>query len=315
MRHLRTPGQVRPATPRGVFPLSRSRKAPPAVRYTPLRVAFAVLLIALWAGRLSLAGDVAGSAGPETIRDVVYACPGGYALRTDIYRPGGAGPFPAVLCVHGGAWALGSKSQMVLIAGRLVSHGYAAVTIDYRHAPQFLFPAQLEDCRAALGWMLSNSRTYKLNRQRMGAWGYSAGAHLVTLMAFQAARESEKGGGKRTLRAVVAGGTPVDFRQFSEDSRILAYWLGGSRREKPQTYEAASPARFVSAAAPPLFFYHGDSDSLVPIAPVKALQNQLDALSVATAMFVVPGAGHIGAFLDSAAMDRATAFLDKWLKE
>jgi acetyl esterase/lipase len=268
------------------------------------------LLIALAAAPLSWAGEAASSAPGETIRSIVYAHPGDYALHADIYRPTGPGPFPAVLCVHGGAWALGNRYQMAPIAQRLASHGYAAVTIDYRHAPQFLFPAQLDDCRAALDWMLANDQTYKLDRRRFAAWGYSAGAHLVALLAFQA--KPLPPGAKGPLRAVIAGGTPVDFRQFPIDSRSLDYWLGGSRREKPQLYEAASPARFATAAAPPVFFYHGESDDLVPIAPVKSLKNQLDAWHVPTAMYVVPGAGHIRAFFDSTAMDRATAFLDKW---
>ena len=111
------------------------------------------VLAVLSAGRLVSAADVARSETCETIRDIVYAQPGGYTLRADIYRPPGRGPFPAVLCVHGGAWALGSKYQMARIAQRLAAHGYAAVSIDYRYAPQFLFPAQLDDCRAAWNWM------------------------------------------------------------------------------------------------------------------------------------------------------------------
>jgi acetyl esterase/lipase len=295
------------------------------------------VLIACWAVRLSWAGDAANSTAYETIRSLVYARPGGTVLRADIYLPLGRGPFPAVLCVHGGAWVVGNRYQMARVAERLAAHGYAAVTIDYRLAPQFLFPAQLDDCRAAWEWMLSNSRTYKLDRRRLGAWGYSAGAHLVTLMALQANPVgSGKGVGSNLpigqtnlrpvpgashkldltpfpprLRAVVAGGTPVDFRQLPADDRTLAFWLGGTRREKPQLYEAASPARFASAAAPPIFFYHGQSDSLVPIAPVKSLVHQLDALHVPTALFEVPGAGHIRAFFDTTALERAVAFLDQ----
>jgi acetyl esterase/lipase len=301
------------------------------------------VLIALWAGQRALPVDAATPTAFEIVHNVVYAQPGGYVLRADIYQPHGTGPFPAVLCVHGGAWAVGNKYQMVPIAQRLAACGYAAVSIDYRHAPQFVFPAQLQDCQDALKWIRTHGRTYKFDVRRLGAWGYSAGAQLVTRMAFGPAPVAAPvvcpGGNGRgkwvgsnlpggpegaslkldlppfpPLKAVVAGGTPADFRDLPLDSRVLAYWLGGSRQEKPEIYEAASPAQFVSAQAPPVFFYHGDSDSLVPIGPVKSLMHQLEALGVPTAMYVVPGAGHLGAFFDSNALQQATDFLDKRLK-
>ncbi len=270
------------------------------------------VLLAFWAGQRAVPVDAADPPAFETVHNVVYAQPGGYVLRADIYQPRGTGPFPTVLCVHGGAWALGNKYQLATIAQRLAAHGYAAVTIDYRHAPQFLFPAQLEDCQAALEWMRTHGQSYKFDVRRLGAWGYSAGAQLVTRMAFGPLPVAKPL--FPPLRAVVAGGTPTDFRDVPLDSRVLAYWLGGTRREKPEIYDAASPARFVSAQAPPVFFYHGESDGLVPIGPVKSLMHQLDAVGVPSTMYIVPGAGHLGALGDSTAVDRAMAFLDKRLK-
>jgi len=256
----------------------------------------------------------------QCTRDVVYARPGGVALRANVYQPPREkGMLPAVLCVHGGAWVVGDRFQMAQIGERLAARGYVAVTIDYRHAPQFKFPAQIEDCRAALAWMRANATTYRIDPVRISAWGYSAGAQLATLLALEEASQpaaAPAAGSSRTepLRAVVAGGTPCDFRQFPLDSHTLAYWLGGSRREKPAAYESASPARLVSPRSPPIFFYHGDTDQLIPLPPVTAMMKQLEADHVPTTLFIVRGCGHISAFFAPSALDQAIAFLDKYGK-
>jgi acetyl esterase/lipase len=251
--------------------------------------------------------------------DVVYARPGGVALRANVYQPREKGLLPAVLCVHGGAWVIGDRYQMAQIGERLAARGYVAVTIDYRHAPQFKFPAQIEDCRAALAWMRANAATYRIDPARISAWGYSAGAQLATLLALEeasqpAAAPAASSSRAEPLRAVVAGGTPCDFRQVPLDSYTLAYWLGGSRREKPEVYESASPARLVSPRSPPMFFYHGDADQLVPLPPVTAMMKQLEAEHVPTTLYVVRGCGHISAFFAPSALDQAIAFLDKYGK-
>jgi dipeptidyl aminopeptidase/acylaminoacyl peptidase len=116
------------------------------------------------------------------------------------------------------------------------------------------------------------------------------------------------------LKAVVAGGAPCDFCTMPLEQPILKYWLGGTRGEVPEVYEQASPAKFVSAAAPPTFFYHGDSDLLVPRSTSVAMAELLKAAGVTVESHVVPGAGHVRAFFDRAAVEAAIGFLDRQRK-
>jgi len=201
----------------------------------------------------------------------------------------------------------GNRLQMVPLAEALTKAGYVAVLVDYRLAPQHVFPAQLDDCRAALAWLRSNATRFKVDRQRIAAWGYSAGGQLVTLMAL-AAPPAER------IKAAVAGGAPSDFRQLPLDSRRLAFWLGGTRRERSAAYEAASPIRFVAPGAPPMFLYHGELDRVVNIDESKAMLDRLRAAHVRSELYVVPRAGHVTAFIDPQAIRRAIAFLNQYCK-
>jgi len=261
---------------------------------------------AILAASLALAPVLAPAAEApyETMRNVTYVDRADGALQADIYRPHGDGPFPAVLVVHGGAWMSGNKNQLAAIAQRLAEKGYVAVAINYRLAPKHKFPAQIEDCRDALNWMRQNAQKYKIDPKRMGAWGYSAGGHLVALLGVTGAE----------LKAVVAGGAPCDFRQIPPNVQALAYWLGGTRANLPEVYKTASPAAFVSPKCPPVFFYHGENDALAPLAGPKAMAELLKQAKVEASVHIVPEAGHIAAFLNREGVTKGMGFLEQHLK-
>ena len=241
----------------------------------------------------------------DVLRDVAYARRGDLALRADVYRPTGKGPFPAVLCIHGGAWTFGTKSQMAGIAEQLAEHGYAAVAINYRLAPQFKFPAQIDDCRAALQWMRQHAAEYKIDADRLAAWGYSAGGHLAALLGATGAG----------LQAVVPGGAPLDFDYLGQQNDRLAFWLGGTASQVPEVYKAASALRAVSAGAPPMFLYTGQCDHVVHTEQAEAMAARLKQLGVEVAIYIVPDAGHIRAFADKQARAKAIEFLDEHLRK
>jgi len=264
----------------------------------------AMLILLLLLDPLAAPGVAAAEAGCQVTRNVVYVERSDEVLHADIYQPDGEGPFPAVLCVHGGAWVVGSKNYVGVIAELLAHHGYTAVAVDYRLAPRYRFPAQIEDCRQAVTWMRQHAEPYKIDTDRLAAWGYSAGGHLVLLLGLE----------KAGLKAVVAGGAPCDFREMPPDSLQLAFWLGGSRRQFPEVYRAASPAAMVSRDAPPIFFYHGEKDSLVRIDQPTAMVRFLKQAGANGEMYVVPQAGHVGAFLNRDALAAGVKFLDKHLK-
>ena len=124
------------------------------------------------------------------------------------------------------------------------------------------FPAQIYDCQAAVRWLRANAAKYKIDPDRIGGYGYSAGGHLVALLGALDDDDFREPGlpadaPSARLQVVVAGGAPCDFRALPADSKRLAYWLGGTPAEKPDAYRDASPANYVTADDPPMFFFHG----------------------------------------------------------
>src|SRR5687767_6527967 len=98
----------------------------------------------------------------EVFRSVPYAKPAGEELTADVYLPKGTQAHPAVLVVHGGAWTIGNKSHLSFAAKQFAEAGFCAVAINYRLAPKHKFPAQLEDCLAAVAWMRANAEKYRI---------------------------------------------------------------------------------------------------------------------------------------------------------
>ena len=246
-------------------------------------------------------------AGSRIERNIEYARRGERILKADAYLPDGEGPFPGVLMVHGGAWIVGNKRDMSMHARRLVRRGYAVISIEYRLAPKHKFPAQIEDCREALAWMRKNAERFQIDPDRIAGFGYSAGGHLVCLLGLDVANDDER------LQAVVAGGAPCDFRAVPESSDMLSYWLGGPRRKLPDIYRDASPSAFATGDAPPVFFYHGERDRMVPNRTAQELYQELKDKGVRADMHTVDG-GHIKTFFDEQSVDRAAKFLDDVLK-
>jgi acetyl esterase/lipase len=241
-------------------------------------------------------------------------------LAMDIYMPQGAGPFPGVLVVHGGAWTMGSRVQLAAIANALAEHGYTAATVSYRLAPKHPFPAQLYDCQAAVRWMRQHAAELKLDPAHVGGFGYSAGGQLVALLGTLGDDEFREMGvpndaPSARLQAVVAGGAPCDFRPLPANSTRLAYWLGGTPAEKPDAYRTASPAAFITPDDPPMFFFHGARDLLVPAHSPQRMVALLTAAGVGAEMHLIKDAGHIEALFDRNTLDLALAFADQHLKQ
>jgi acetyl esterase/lipase len=204
-------------------------------------------------------------------------------------------------------------------AAALAARGYTAMAISYRLAPEHLFPAQLYDCQAAVRWLRQNAKEYKVDAGRIGGFGYSAGGHLVALMGTLDDNQLREAGvpadaPSARLQVVLAGGAPCDFRVMLPNSPQLAYWLGGTRGGRPDVYRDASPASFVTPDDPPMFFFHGEQDALVPIASPKAMVALLSEQGVRAEMLAVPKAGHLQTIAERQALERGLAFADRHLK-
>ncbi len=270
---------------------------------------------------LSLADFVHGEDKFETHSNLTYVDRGDKELKADVYVPTGDGPFPGVLMIHGGAWVTGAKWQMAHHAEKVATAGYTVVSINYRLAPKHKFPAQIHDCKEAVRWMRRNAKKYKIDPKRLAAYGYSAGGHLACLLGMTDQKDGLEGSDDvkdaphTRLQAVVGGGAPCNFHWLARDSKALNMFLGGSRAEKPDAYRLASPTNFVTRDDPPVFFFHGSNDLLVPISSPQMMKKRLEEVKVQTSMHTSDGKGHIAAFFDSTSIEKAIGFLDNVLKK
>lgn len=240
-------------------------------------------------------------------RNVVFHEAEGEKLQADLYRPADDEVRPIVVLIHGGGWATGDKWNMADHARELARAGFVVLNINYRLAPKHKFPAQVDDCRAALQWVAQEAAQHRIDPNRIGVYGYSAGAHLAALIACNPIPDQPK------IKAVVAGGAPCDFSELELKNRTLAYWLGGSRSEKPDVYKAASPKLYASSEDPPFFFFHGDEDGLVPLDNSRCLHDELQKCGIESEFLQVDGQGHLMTFLNREARTKAVEFLKKHL--
>lgn len=288
----------------------------------PIRLLSTILLAALLAGgcaetRRTIPPTIDAEA--RTERDLVYARHDGEDLLADVYIPAGAEPHPAVLVVHGGAWRHGRRWYMSRICERLRERGYTVINVSYRLAPRHRFPQPLDDCRAAVRWMRDNATRFRIDPQRIGAFGYSAGGHLVALLALSSGEPAlDRDSGDTSIQAAVIGAAPTELRTFPDTYPVeltVGRFLGGSPNEIPALYSAASPIAHVSADDPPMFLYHGASDWIVPVEQSRDMDQAL-ALAGVPHQYHEGTLGHLTTFLfDTEAVTAAIAFLDHWLKE
>lgn len=248
-------------------------------------------------------------------RDVVYT-PADWPvpLTAEIYRPEGAGPFPSVLAIHGGAWKRGDYGYTEGLSEELAGRGYLVVNIKYRLVPEHVWPAQLRDVQQALRWMRSPAGArFGIDPARIGTFGYSAGGHLAALVA-GVADDPVWGMPGTRVKAVVTGGIPSDLPRFKHGKLVPAF-IGGSWEQKSADFIAASPVTHVKPGHPPVFIYHAGLDQLVPIEQAEVYREALAKAGVTHEYFVIRGHGHMCAALaDDDAMDAALEFLDRYLR-
>lgn len=251
----------------------------------------------------------------STKEAIEYSKVGDRTLLLDVYVPESDGPHPAVLVVHGGAWRSGSRTQLRGYATALAERGFVCFAIEYRLAPKHKWPAQIDDCRSAVKWIRKHATKYKADPTRLGAIGYSAGGHLVSLLATTGQAPSEANGNVDTrLTAVVAGGAPTDFRWFPDNGRWAKYLFGGDLTEEREKFQSASATAFVDKADPPIFFFNGTADKLVPLAWTMSLHSELKKNGIETELLKIADAGHMKAAADVTALKRGYEFLNKHLK-
>jgi acetyl esterase/lipase len=249
----------------------------------------------------------------------------GAKMEMDIVRPANATtPAPAVLLVHGGGFRAGNRQSYAALAQKLAARGYVAATASYRLAPRHQFPAAVEDVKAAVRFLRANAAKYGIDSERIGAWGGSAGGHLVLMLGLTGdVAEFEGTGPNREfsskVQAVVNYYGPTDFTQSYSKSVdaavVLPMWLGGHLDQNRKIHQKASPLNWVTPNAAPIISIHGTKDAYVAYEHSVMLTERLLAAGAEAELETISGAGHGFKGADAEKAEAlGLAFLDRQLK-
>jgi acetyl esterase/lipase len=268
--------------------------------------------------------------GVRAERNIVYAKVGERELKLDLYLPqtAPASPIPLVVWIHGGAWRAGTKDTAPVLP--LVREGYATASIGYRYTQEAPFPANVEDCKAAIRWLRANAAKYNIDGTRIGIWGSSAGGHLVAFLGTTGDMpefEPKHGvqGVSSKVQAVVDWYGPTRVARMSHHPSTMDHdspqspenqLAGALVQQNPEIAERLNPAKYASKDDPPFFIQHGDADPLVPAEQSEILATALKGAGARVTFELLHDAGHGGPkFQTPENLKRVRDFFDRTLKQ
>jgi alpha-L-fucosidase 2 len=253
--------------------------------------------------------------------DIEYGRAAGESLKLDAFVPDGAGPFSAVILVHGGGWNAGDKSggpqkgYMAPMHEALQRAGFAWFSINYRLAPKHPYPACIEDVETAIRWVKAHATEYHLDPNRIALSGESAGGHLVALAAGRMTDDTRVAAivpfyGLFDLTTRTKPGQPLDAtftrlfgRDFADEKTL-------------EVIRSASPLLAVKAGLPPFLLVHGSVDQSVPYQQSVEMQKRLRSVGVPCDLMTIEGGVHGMLYWDKVApgyQERVVAWLQKTL--
>ena len=262
--------------------------------------------------------------------------------KLDLYLPNeGSGPFPLIVEIHGGGFIIGAKSESItpMLAG--LKRGYAVASLNYRLSGEALWPAQINDVKAAIMFLRTNAAKYQLNPDKFASWGGSAGGSLSALAAVSGGVKEliDPKLGTYTVSDRVQVGVdwfgPIWFSTMdaeftalgtsgvmgatnaptSAESKYLGKTIGTP--EAQPLVVAASPRTYISADDPPMLIQHGTKDRNIPITQSIDFAAALAAVIGKDKVYyeAIEGAAHGGSQFETAANTaKVLDFLDKYLK-
>jgi acetyl esterase/lipase len=226
-------------------------------------------------------------------REIPYVTRGHARQKLDIYIPKGIEKPPLMVLIHGGSFTEGDKRDED--AAPWLEEGYAVAAPNYRLLSDAGFPAQVEDCKAAVRWLRANASAYGYDPGRFGARGSSAGGYLVTMLGVTGARMTFDVGERldvsSRVQAVADRYGPIDC--FKD--------------------QGANLIDHITPECPPFIIVHGDSDPLVPHRESELLAAALAKAHVPVTLYTVKGGGH-GGFDDPGAEAAVREFFERHLK-
>jgi len=265
---------------------------------------------------------------PDTViveKGIEYANPDDQHLQLNLARPKtGDGPFPAIVCIHGGGFRAGKRESYDGLIVRLAEQGYVAITVTYRLAPKYQFPAAVHDTKAAVRWVRANAAKYKIDPSRIGTTGGSAGGHLAQFLGVTAGVKEFEGdagnpGESSAVACVVNVYGPSDFTKSYGKSvdaaEVLPLFLGGNLEKARKLHLKASPLYWVTPVAAPTLCIHGTLDKYVAHEQAVWLVDKMNAAGAEAELLTLEGAGHGFKGKDAETADKALmAYFNKKLK-
>ncbi len=225
-------------------------------------------------------------------REISYAKVGNRQLHILLARPNPLpkGNLPVIVYLHGGAWRTGSYQTLTAGAWNLAKRGFAVASVEFRSTDDAIYPAQINDCRAAIGFLKKNAGGYSLDAAKIGVYGISTGGHLGALLALTSS----------SVKAAAIESAPSDLGSLNEGARLdwnapsspLSRLLGGTVASKAELARRASPLFYADEFAPPILILHGDADEFVPLAQSEKLYQKLKAAGATVEYQVFQGEAH-----------------------
>jgi acetyl esterase/lipase len=312
-----------------------------------MRTTFAVLTLSLFLANQTFAQNTPAPkpaakpaaaplpAGVKAERDILYVAGGVPAQSLDIYFPEKTPdkPLPLVVWIHGGGWKGGSKTGCPAVF--LVDRGYIVASVEYRFSQAAVYPAQIQDCKAAIRYLRANAAKYHIDPDHIGVWGASAGGHLVALLGTTGgSKEFAPIGGNENqsdkVQAVCDWFGPADFHnvmaqaaadktpsviKFNTPADPYSGLIGVKLGTDEAKDNAVSPIHFASKESAPTLIMHGDEDALVPYAQSVEFAEKLKNNGVEVMLQRFPKSGHGGpAFYLPKVRELVATFFDKELK-
>ena len=225
-------------------------------------------------------------------RGIVFASPDGVDLKLNVYRPLQTGKYPALIVIYGGAWKSGNPDRHERFSCYMAAREYTVITIDYRHAPEYKFPRQLEDVKTALQYIRGRAADLEIDLDKMAIMGRSAGGHLATLAAYQNAIP---------WQAIISYYGPVDLVQGYYDlpepdpidiQDVLEDFSGGTPEELPKLYRQDSPINYLKPNLPPSLLVYSSRDRLVQAKFGRELYDKLIEFDNTAILLEIPWAEH-----------------------
>jgi acetyl esterase/lipase len=246
-----------------------------------------------------------------------------HTVELYVYVPDAPGIWPCILDIHGGGWKSRQIEADKPMMERLAQRGFVTALVSYRLSTQAKYPAALHDCKAALRCLRAHAKELKLDPERIGCMGGSAGGHLSGLTAMTTGLPEFEGEGpfKGQSSAVKACIVMAATQDLVEASRVktnegMILFFGGDAKELPEVYQAASPITHVRAGVPPTIFIEGEKDTLK--VGRAAMMEKLKSLGIETAVHTLKDAPHPFWMSDpwcAETVDIAAAFFKKHLGE